>query len=68
MRKVLFTAILSLLVVMVSAQVALKTEGQDPQYVETIKGRAQKIVDALQLNDAQKAENVRASLPTATSC
>ena len=59
MRKVLFTAILSLLTVMVSAQVALKTEGQDPQYVETIKGRAQKIVDALQLNDAQKAENVR---------
>jgi hypothetical protein len=59
MRKVLFTAILSLLAVMVSAQVALKTEGQDPQYVETIKGRAQKIVDALQLNDAQKAENVR---------
>ena len=59
MKKVLFTAILSLLTVMVSAQVALKTEGQDPQYVETIKGRAQKIVDALQLNDAQKAENVR---------
>jgi hypothetical protein len=59
MKKVLFTAILSLLAVMVSAQVALKTEGQDPQYVETIKGRAQKIVDALQLNDAQKAENVR---------
>jgi len=39
--------------------VALKTEGQDPQYVETIKGRAQKIVNTLQLNDAQKAENVR---------
>ena len=39
--------------------VALKTEGQDPQYVETIKGRAQKIVDGLQLTDAQKAENVR---------
>ena len=42
-----------------TAQVALKTEGQDPQYVETIKGRAQKIVDGLQLTDAQKAENVR---------
>ena len=39
--------------------VALKTEGQDPQYVETIKGRAQKIVDGLQLTDTQKAENVR---------
>ncbi|MBQ4387663.1 MAG: DUF3826 domain-containing protein [Prevotella sp.] len=42
-----------------TAQVALKTEGQDSAYVETIKGRAQKIVDGLQLNDAQKAENVR---------
>ena len=44
---------------MVSAQVALKTEGQDPQYVETIKGRAQKIVDGLGLTDATKAESVR---------
>jgi hypothetical protein len=59
MRKVLFTAILSLFTIMTSAQVALKTEGQDPQYIETIKGRAQKIVDGLQLSDAQKAENVR---------
>ena len=42
-----------------TAQVALKIEGQDSAYVETIKGRAQKIVDGLQLNDAQKAENVR---------
>lgn len=60
MKKGLFVAILSLLSINISAQdVALKTEGQDPQYVETIKGRAQKIVDGLQLNDAQKAENVR---------
>ena len=59
MKKVLFAALLSLLSITVSAQIALKTEGQDPKYVETIKGRAQKIVDGLQLNDAQKAENVR---------
>lgn len=59
MKKVLYTAILSLFTITASAQVALKTEGQDPQYVETIKGRAQKIVDGLQLTDAQKAENVR---------
>jgi len=59
MRKVLYTAILSLFTITASAQVALNTEGQDPQYVETIKGRAQKIVDGLQLTDAQKAENVR---------
>ena len=61
MKKVL--VILVGLVTLVSldavAQVALKTEGQDPQYVETIKGRAQKIVNTLGLNDAQVAENVR---------
>ena len=59
MRKVLYTAILSLFTLTASAQVALKTEGQDLQYVETIKGRAQKIVNTLGLNDAQVAENVR---------
>ncbi|MDE7456034.1 MAG: DUF3826 domain-containing protein [Prevotella sp.] len=60
MKKVLYTALMSLFTLTISAQtVALKTEGQDPKYVETIKGRAQKIVDGLQLTDAQKAENVR---------
>ena len=59
MKKVLFAAILSLLSIAVSAQVALKVEGQDSAYVETIKQRAQKIVDGLGLTDAQKAENVR---------
>ena len=59
MRKVLYATILSLLSITVSAQVALKTEGLDPQYVETIKGRAQKIVDGLNLGDANKEENVR---------
>ena len=58
MKKVLFAAILSLLSLNVSAQVALKTEGQDSAYVQTIKSRAQKIVDGLGLTDAQKAENV----------
>lgn len=59
MKKVLCAAMLSLLIITASAQVKLNSEGQDPQYVETIKGRAQKIVDGLQLQDAQKAENVR---------
>lgn len=60
MKKVLYAALVSLFTLTISAQtVALKTEGQDPKYVETIKGRAQKIVDGLQLTDAQKAENVR---------
>lgn len=59
MKKVLYTAILSLFTITASAQVALKTEGQEPQYVETIKGRAQKIVNGLNLGDANKEENVR---------
>ena len=59
MKKVLYTAILSLFTITASAQVALKTEGQNPQYVETIKGRAQKIVDGLNLGAANKEENVR---------
>ena len=59
MKKVLYTAIVSLFTITASAQVALKTEGQDPQYVETIKGRAQKIVDGLNLGNANKEENVR---------
>lgn len=60
MKKVMFAAVLWLLTLTANAQqVALNTEGQDPQYVETIKARAQKIVDGMQLTDAQKAENVR---------
>lgn len=55
----MFTAIISLFTIAANAQVALKTEGQEPQYVETIKGRAQKIVDGLNLGDANKEENVR---------
>ena len=58
MRKVL-VFLICLVALNALGQVALKTEGQDPKYVETIKGRAQKIVDGLQLKDAKKAENVR---------
>jgi len=50
---------LSILTLTASGQVALNTEGQDAKYVETIKGRAQKIVDGLALADALKAVNVR---------
>jgi len=60
MRKVFFAALLSLLALTAAAQqVALNSDGLDAQYVETIKGRAQKIVDGLNLGDARKAENVR---------
>ncbi len=59
MKKILFILIGMAMLVQGKAQVALNTEGQDPKYVETIKGRAQKIVDVLQLADDKKAENVR---------
>ncbi len=59
MKKILCAAMLSILTLTASAQVALNTEGQDAKYVETIKGRAQKIVDGLALADALKAVNVR---------
>jgi hypothetical protein len=60
MRKVFFAALLSLLALTAAAQqVALNSDGLDAQYVETIKGRAQRIVDGLNLGDARKAENVR---------
>lgn len=60
MKKVLYTALLLLFTLTSSAQtVVLDCEGRDSTYVETIKSRAQKIVDGLQLNDKQTARNVR---------
>ena len=60
MKKVMFAAILSLLTLTVNAQlVVLNDEGRDSAYVETIKGRAQKIVDGLQLTDQSQARAVR---------
>ena len=60
MRKILFAAIFPLLSLTAAAQtVALKTDGLDAGYVETIIKRSQKIVDGLNISDAQKAETVR---------
>ena len=60
MKKVMFAAILSLLTLTANAQlVVLNDEGRDSAYVETIKGRAQKIVDGLQLTDQSQARAVR---------
>jgi hypothetical protein len=60
MRKVLYVAILSLFTLTASAQqVVLNDEGRDSAYVENIKGRAQKIVDGLQLTDSEQARAVR---------
>lgn len=57
---ILCVAILSLHPLTSGAQtVALKTDGLDAQYVETITKRAQKIVDGLNIGDADKALSVR---------
>ena len=59
MKKVLCAAILSLLTLTANAQlVPLDYEGRDSAYVENIKGRAQKIVDGLQLTDQKQARAV----------
>ena len=59
MRKVLYAAMLWLLSLTASAQlVVLDDEGRDSAYVENIKGRAQKIVDGLQLTDQKQARAV----------
>lgn len=60
MKNVLYAAILWLLTLPISAQsVSLNTEGLDSAYVSSIIARSQKIVDALQMSDTKKAENVR---------
>ena len=60
MKKVLYAAMLWLLSLTANAQlVALNDEGRDSAYVENIKGRAQKIVDGLQLTDQKQARAVR---------
>ena len=52
MRRVI-TGVAALLFALVAqAQVALDSVGRDAQYVQTIVGRAQKIADGLQLDDA----------------
>ena len=51
---------ISLLTLTADAQlVSLDYEGRDSAYVENIKGRAQKIVDGLQLTDQKQARAVR---------
>ena len=65
MRKVLYVAILSLFTLTANAQqVVLNDEGRDSAYVENIKGRAQKIVDGLQLTDSEQARAVRNIIAT----
>lgn len=59
MKKILLSAMISLLTLTANAQlVPLDYEGRDSAYVENIKGRAQKIVDGLQLTDQKQARAV----------
>ena len=61
MKKVLLAALVSLLsLTTATAQtVALNSDGLDTAYVESIVKRSQKIVDGLNLSNAQQAEAVR---------
>ena len=60
MRRIFLTIAVLLTVSAVQAQrVELKSEGRDAQYVESILGRSQKIVDNLGLADAAAATDVR---------
>ena len=59
-RVFLLVCLFTFLPLSISAQlVALDYEGRDSAYVETIKSRAQKVVDGLQLDDKKTARNVR---------
>lgn len=58
MRKTIITLCLLSLFIGVRAQVALKSEGLDAEYVKSITDRSQKIVDKLDIKDQQTAENV----------
>ena len=58
-RVSLLVYLFTFLPLSISAQlVALDCEGRDSAYVETIKSRAQKVVDGLQLDDKITARNV----------
>lgn len=61
MKKVsIILVLLGTIVIDALAQsVTLKSDGLDPAYVQNITNRAQKIVDGLNIADAQKAESVR---------
>lgn len=58
MSKRLLTIIMALLSYTVHAQVALDSEGRDAEYVNSIKTRSEKIVQALALDDKNVYENV----------
>lgn len=59
MKKLFFMILLLSAGLMTAGAADLNKENRDPQYVESIIGRSQKIVDKLGLTDAKIAEDVR---------
>ena len=59
MKKLFFMILLLSAGLMTAGAVDLNKENRDPQYVESIIGRSQKIVEKLGLTDAKIAEDVR---------
>lgn len=58
MSRKLLIIVMTLLSYTVHAQVALDSEGRDAQYVNSIKTRSEKIIQALALEDKKVYENV----------
>lgn len=58
MKRILTTLVLLVAAVVTTQAVELKSEGRDPQYVETIVNRSKKVVDKLALQDAAVADEV----------
>ena len=59
MKKILILSLLFISGWMSAQAVDLNKENRDPEYVKSIVGRSQKIVDKLGLTDAKIAEDVR---------
>lgn len=59
MKKLFFMILLLSAGLMTAGAVELNKDNRDPEYVKSIVGRSQKIVDKLELADAKVAEDVR---------
>lgn len=58
MKRLFLSLVLLAAAVTTASAVELKSEGRDPQYIQTILGRSKKVVDKLNLQDAAVAEEV----------
>lgn len=58
MKRIFLSVMLLVAAIVTASAVELKSEGRDPQYVQTILGRSQKIVDQLDIEQAEAREAV----------